>query len=284
MRTEIIDKVLIAGFEKRLFKAAVFNSKNSRNPLRLNNFCYALRELIRHVLHRLAPDKEVHKCSWYKSETGKKGGITRKQRAIYAVQGGLSDEYIKNELELEPDETHSLLVKSINKLSKYTHIEESCFDLPNMQVEEIINSSIEILEEFFWLIDESRAKIIEKLWEQIDNAVIDEVLLETIQALDELASHHYIDEVYTDKVEITSISSGCVNFSAKGSIGCELQWGSNSDVKKGDGLVMPKSFDFVCSLFASVDVPNDVEAESDSLCVNTKDWHDMRYGLDEFKA
>lgn len=46
-------------FEQRLFEATINNLFDAYNPLRFNNFAYATRELVRHILTRIAPDKGV---------------------------------------------------------------------------------------------------------------------------------------------------------------------------------------------------------------------------------
>jgi hypothetical protein len=61
--------------------------------IRLNQFAAAMRELFGHTLHALAPDANVTKCEWFK-RVPKTNGPTRRQRAKYATQGGLSDDYI----------------------------------------------------------------------------------------------------------------------------------------------------------------------------------------------
>lgn len=276
-----IEKSLDEGFERDLFAAAQKNLLDKSNPLRLNNYSYAVRELTRHVLHRLAPDEHITKCIWYKNETEKDNGVTRKQRAYYAVQGGLSDSYVRKELGLEVDEIHSNLINAINKLSKFTHIEPKVFDLPETEIDSLVCEITEALHGFFVTINECRKLIIDALWEQLDSAAIDETLRETIQALDELASHHFIDEVYTDKVEISKITHEFILFRANGSIDCELQWGSNSDLKRGDGAVLSQSFPFTCELMSSVHEPELVECVEGSLGVDTSDWTDAKYGQDE---
>lgn len=276
-----IEKELCEGFERNLFVAAQKNLADKSNPLRLNNYSYAMRELTRHVLHRLAPDDYVISCPWYKNETDKEKGITRKQRAYYAVQGGLENSYVENTLGLEVEDIHSRLVKAINSLSKFTHIEPNVFDLPEADIDALVNETNESVYGFLTTIRDCRKMIIDSLWEHIDSAVIDEALRETIIAIDELASHHFIDEVYTDKVEIYEINHESIKFRVYGSIGCELQWGSNSDLRRGDGAVLPQSFPFVCELTSPVDAPEEIESIEDSLGVDTSSWTDVRYGQDE---
>ncbi|WP_370299400.1 hypothetical protein [Abyssibacter sp.] len=276
-----ISKALRGDFEERLFAAALRNLEDSSNPLRLNNFAYAMRELTRHLLHRLAPDESVNRCPWYKNETRKENGITRKQRAIYATQGGLSDAYVRDILQLEVEDIHADLVKAISGLSKLTHIERSVFDLPAQQVDSLADEAIVAVYDFVRTIFACRNTIIDQLWEQIDSAVIDETLRETIVAIDELASHSYIDAVYTERVDIVAIDHESINFSAQGTIECELQWGSNSDLRRGDGAVLPESFPFQCELFSPIGAPGDVVLREDSFGVDTGSWSDVRYGQDE---
>lgn len=276
-----IGKALHSDFEKRLFAAALKNLEDSSNPLRLNNFAYSMRELTRHVLHRLAPDEAVIQCSWYKNETQQENGITRKQRAIYAAQGGLSDAFVRNTLQVEVEDIHSDLVKSINGLSRFTHIEESVFDVPSKKVDALVEETIEAVYNFVDTIHACRKEITDQLWEQIDSAVIDETLRETIVAIDELASHSYIDAVHTERVDIVAINHESISFVAQGTIECELQWGSNSDLRRGDGAVVPESFPFRCELFSPIDAPREVELREDTFGVDTSSWTDVRYGQDE---
>ncbi len=272
-----IEKVLTEGFERDLFGASQKNLDDKSNPLRLNNYSYAMRELTRHVLHRLAPDENVLNCDWYNNETDKDNGITRKQRAYYAVQGGLYDSYVQNALGLEVEEIHKDLVKAIKKLSKFTHIEPKVFGLPDADIDALVNETTEAVYGFLTTISDCRRLIIDSLWEQVDSAVIDEILRETILALDELASHHFIDEVYTDKVEIYQIDHEFIMFRAEGSIGCELQWGSNSDLRRGDGAIMPEFFSFECELLSPVHSPESVDSVDGTLSVDTSSWYEGRY-------
>lgn len=279
--TKFILERLGTDFERRLFAAVISNSSDPQNPLRANNFAYAMRELSRHVLHRLAPDKEVLNCTWYKNETQKDKGITRAQRAAYAIRGGLDKQYLEGTLEIDGAAIQLRLVKAINKLNKLTHVEEGSFNLPEQEFELLEKETIEAFEGFIRTIDICKKQVVDALWEHIDSSVVDEGLRETIGAIDELASHHYIDEIYTDKVLVTSVTSESVNFVATGSIGCELQWGSNSDIRKGDGAIIPESFKFRCELKSDIETPDQIEAVEETFVVDTKAWSEVRYGQDE---
>ncbi|NLE05834.1 MAG: hypothetical protein GX638_13695 [Crenarchaeota archaeon] len=262
-------------FESELYSAILLNLKDNNNPLRLNNFAYAMRELTRHVLKRLAPDEKVILCPWYKNETAKKNGVTRKQRAYFSVQGGLCDTFVKKELEIDVENVHHALLISIDNLSKYTHIEKNTFAIPSGEIQPLVEKIFDSVNAFFETIRLCKKTITDKLWEILDSAVIEETLSETILAIDTLATHHTIEEVYVDKIFIPTIDHEYIYFDARGTIGCELQWGSNSDLRSGDGAVMPESFPFSCELKSSIICPQDVEVIEGSLNVDTSTWDDM---------
>ncbi|MGB4074538.1 hypothetical protein [Pseudomonas sp.] len=274
---ERIIEILAQGFERELFTAALNNLADSSNPLRLNNFAYAMRELTRHVLHRLAPDESVRKCRWYRDESNGKNEPTRRQRACYAVQGGLSDEYVQDILGLEVAEMHSRLSKAIRALSKLTHIEESVFALPEEVVQALSDDTVEAVAGLCNAILECRREIITALWEQIDQAAVEQLLSETLLAIDEIAPHHSIEEIYTDRIEIISITHDQVNFVAEGSVTAGLQWGSNSDIRRGDGITGTEDFPFTCQLWSPVEAPDEVETSEEGPAVDTSSWWDGYY-------
>lgn len=277
---EQIESILAVGFERDLYEAAHRNLADAANRLRLNNFAYAMRELMRHVLHRLAPAESIIRCSWYSNETDKPNGITRRQRACYAVQGGLSGEYVSNVLALKTESIHSALVHAIKGLNKFTHIEELVFGLNDTEVAAHVQATEEAVAALCITIRNCRRQVLDALWEQIDDTIVDEALKETLLAVDEIATHHSIEEVYTDRVEITGITHDKIIFKATGSIRVQLQWGSNSDIRRDEGAILPESFPFTCHLWSPVDSPDEVEAQEEGLLVNTSSWWEGYYDED----
>ena len=49
-------------YERDFFDACIRNLADVDNPLRLSNFSYSLRELLREILSKRAPDERVCKC------------------------------------------------------------------------------------------------------------------------------------------------------------------------------------------------------------------------------
>ena len=273
MRDEIARR-LKGDFEKRLFGALLDNLAAPDSPIRFNNFSYAFRELVRVVLARLAPDSEIVQCAWYTNELNHENGVTRAQRIKYAIQGGLADQYVDEVLRVEVRPAQSALSKLVKLLSAYTHISEGTFNLEDKAVKENVHHCLEDALALFERIEECRRSIQQSLWERVAESTEWAALSETLIEIDELATHHSIDEVYVDKFEVVTIDCHYVHFQATGTVGCELQWGSNSDRRNGDGAVMKQSFPFTCTLRSSVEQPDEVEAEWGAFCADTSSWWD----------
>lgn len=275
MDQRIVNLVSDSEFELGLYQAALRNLSDTGNQLRFNNFAYAMRELSRHFLHRLAPDAEVVKCPWYKNITKEEGKIARSERAAYAVHGGLSEEYVGETLGLDIDEMNKRLKVAIDGLSRYTHIQEEVFGLPAEQVEALVQQTTECFAGLFVAIERCHNDIVYKLHEAIDDAALEEVLRDTIQAIDELATHHFIDEICVNETSIR-ITHDTVHFSVAGTVGVELQYGSNSDWRNGGGAKIDVAFPFSCQLTCPAAAPSEdtLKMVQGSLVVDTSHWYD----------
>ncbi len=260
------------GFEVELYEASLRNLENSKNPIALNSFSFSLRELLRNFLSRTAPDSEVVRCCWFIPNEESYNGITRADRIKYGIQGGLEDEFVKEDLGVDLTPVISNMTKKFRKLNEYTHINEKTFNLN----QEIVNSeSEEILKALQSALDSyalRKTNITDVLWNNIDDSVVHSCISETIQSIDELSSHHSVEEVETHEVCVTQIDSEFIQFDAEGYLQCELQWGSNSDVRRGDGVVVTQSFPFTCILRAPVGDPYLVDTDPSSVRVDNSFW------------
>ena len=81
-------------FAHDLLAGAVHALAQQENRMRAHQFAGTFRELISYLLEKMAPKGDVTRCSWYKQEKGV-NGPTRKQRALYACRGGLTDEFLR---------------------------------------------------------------------------------------------------------------------------------------------------------------------------------------------
>lgn len=202
---ERINSVLLDGFEKELLDAAFVNLLTP-NSLRLNNFAYALRELTRHVLHRLAPDDELQQCQWFSPDKTSTTGVTRKHRIKFAIQGGLSDYYVTNKLWIDGiDEVSSELIAIVNRLSGFTHIEEATFKSPIEDIERTADECLSATLDFVNKIDEMRTEVADKLLDDIDSVLLDRINSESVVELMEISTHQYIEEISAEEISVVKI-------------------------------------------------------------------------------
>ena len=86
------------------------------NPLRLNFFSIAMRILFEHMMDTLAPRDQVIRCQWFKREEGESRKPKRTERIMFAIQGGLSEKFVRQELKLNTFPLRSRLLATIDEL------------------------------------------------------------------------------------------------------------------------------------------------------------------------
>jgi hypothetical protein len=234
------------------------------NPLRLNNFATNIRELSRLVLHNLAPDENVMGCSWYTEERNDEGKvtITRKQRMKYAAQAGLPDDFVKDTLHINVDNTATKFNKVINKLSSLTHISEKTFDTDEDDAHELAEKVLELFEELLLIVEDVRAEMHSALESGAQELLDEEVFQSTIQELSEVATHYTVNYVHFEHFKLNSMNDKRLVFDVSGSVDCELQYGSDSDVARGDGLRSGTNFPLTCTVEADINSPLDIKVEN----------------------
>lgn len=264
-------------FHHQLYAAALGNLGDLDNPLRFNNFAYALRELINSIFTQRAPKAEVVQCSWYEDEVGRpniKDAVTKIQHARYVVQGGFSDEYVANELKLDLSPERNAIRDSLTELSKYTHVQKTTFNLPGHEVDALVQRSIDALTGLAMAMVNCHGKIAHSLYEAIEEQAINEVVSDSLEAVDSIAPHYSLEGVSVHFSRVERITHDTVHLVAGGFIDIQLQWGSNSDVRRGEGLLKDEWLEFRCNLSCSVENPTaeSLEVEEDSISVDTKVW------------
>jgi hypothetical protein len=267
-----IHEHLDGAFEHHLFEAALRSLADQEHPLRFNNFAYSIRELVRHVLARLAPDDAVRRCPWFRPETEKADQVTRRQRAAYAIHGGLQPQYVMESLDVEIEEPLKALVAALNTLSKHTHIEPDTFDMDAAQVDRLSDETLGTLAALFDTTLACRDAVRRALWDHIDRELVQRTLDETIVDIDILATHHIVEGIDLGEVKVIAVDHERAKFRATGSLDCELQWGSNGDMRRGDGATLAESFPFSCELSSPVAAPEQLTIDEGSLQVDTTSW------------
>jgi hypothetical protein len=137
--------------------------------------------------------------------------------------------------------------------------------------------SVRALSNVLGLANQCHAELVRALENKIHNEVVALAISETIGSIDELASHHCVEEIDVEEVCVTKVGSEYIHLQASGTIGVELQWGSSGDLRRGDGAVGNDSFPFTCELQSHVDSPEDLDVVEELLCVDTSSWWEGYY-------
>jgi hypothetical protein len=252
---------------------------DSKNPLRLNFFSTAMRILFEHMMDTLAPGDQVARSSWFKQER-EDGRPTRWQRIVFAIQGGLSESFVRQELQIDPLPLRQRLLATIDELSKHVHGRENTIILERGAQDELAKTTVAAMTTFLDTLHDCRAAVLGPVADALDEAAVDTLVGDTIAEVDELASHHSIEEVYVDNVAVHAIGPDTVIYRATGSVAVILQWGSNSDVSRGDGIELDQSFPFRCDIEVPLSELWDLSFGEVTCGVDTGEWRD-RMGPDD---
>jgi hypothetical protein len=232
-----------------------------------------MRILFEHMMGALAPPDQVIKSAWFVAERND-GTPTKWQRIVFAIQGGLTDTFVKGTLAVDVTSLRKRLLSAVDDLSKHVHGREDTIIAIAEEQDAAAHATIEALGNFLKAYHDCRLAIYDTIEHELDDAAVDALIYETILEVDELASHHSLEEVYVDRTLIKSIGPNIITYRAEGSVSVTLQWGANSDVRRGDGVELDQSFPFYCDIEVPLDDPWDLSSAETIYGVDTRSWRD----------
>lgn len=270
---ETLKPKAIDDFSRSCLEAARRAMDDRENPLRLNFFSTAMRILFEHMMDTLAPIEDVMRSAWFKPEKDD-GKPTRGQRIIYAIQGGLSEDFVTEKLEVDPAPLRKRLLAAVDECSKHVHGREySMISDPDHQ-DALATATIAAVGSLLDAIPFCRAAVLEPINEALDEAAVGALLYETILEIDELATHHYIQEIYVGHTTVQTIGPATITYRSTGSIDVILQFGSNSDLRNDMGAEIPQTFPFFCEFDVSLSDPWELENSEPRYGVDVSSWRD----------
>lgn len=272
-RTKLKEKFPKDEFLEALLDGMWRVARDKSNPIRGNLVASALREVFGHIVHTLAPDTEVRKCSWFEQAKDTKT-VTRRQKAQYIVQAGLPDSFVEKDLKLAIDDYVSPLLDAFNDLNKATHVRAETIVSNGKDVRILIESVLEGLLELLEAAFQARSDLEHAVSEKMHHAVFDNLISETIQELDELSTHTTVDGHLIDKVEVVGLNSERIVYEITGEVEVELQYGSNSDVRNDIGVRLGDSYPYRATVISNAAAPMQIQAEDINLKVDNSSFYE----------
>jgi hypothetical protein len=172
LKSKIIDQ-----FSSWVVEGALRALADNDNPLRLNFFSTAMRILFEHNMDTLSPENQVIKTSWFKSENPE-GKPTRWQRVMFAIQGGLSETFVREELKVDLPPLRKRLLDSVNELSKQVHGREQTIIRDQTEQDAVVRRTVAAMGAFLDALHECREAVLTPIAEALDDAAINALLFE----------------------------------------------------------------------------------------------------------
>ncbi len=250
---------------RQVLDGAIRVLDDRENAIRLNMFAPAIRELFSYILHHYAPDENVTGCPWFSPETDN-GKPTRRQRAIYATQGGLSNEFIES-VGVDVSELHSDVIKTINELSKYTHVRPGSVVDDDEEIESFSSEALACLEELLLSFRECRETVCNALENDVYNALSSSYINDHFEDIAILSGRGYeLETASLDEPKILSIDHQKIELKIEGELDVTLHHGD-----KYDPCTINDCFPFEMTLTAPVEEPTQLVSEQHS--VDTSSWY-----------
>ena len=271
LRTDLVEHFSDSRFLRKVLEGVMRVARDKRNPIRGNLVASGLREVIGHVLHTLAPDDEVRSCVWFE-QAADTNTVTRRQRANYIVHAGLPHEFVRGTLKLNVSHIVQPVLDTIDGLSKATHIRSETIVDKGWQVRKMIRDVLLGLRGLLDAAAASREEMRRVIADVMHHAVFDRLIAETIQELDELSTHTVVDGHYIDTVEVKKITATRICYVITGHVDVELQYGSDSDVRKDIGFRQDASYPYNATVLSKSAKPLDIDSDDVEVFVDNSSF------------
>lgn len=237
------------------------------NRQRVQHFAVTTRELFGHVLSSRVSDDDVRRCVWYKQEPGTRGP-TRRQRALYLSRGGLSDDFLRDTLKLDPDEFHQELKEAFDELSAKTHVRPNSAPTDPAKIEQFADLAISAFAEMFDVIDDVRYQIEQAIAPNLQNEAASAFISETIDKLNIIAGQYITEGVLFNDATLVEIGLEFITYRVTGTVDVQLHYGGKSDPAE-----INENFPFTCTIVAKVSEPFSFLSDMTKMEVDTSSWH-----------
>lgn len=229
-------KALLKGdFENRVLKSAYSRIHDYNDPLRGSVFALLMRELIRIVMDRLAPDSDVEKASWcsgepwqYKDQSGNLK-VTRRSRYRFAITGTISDEKVEEHPRLDCSAAIGELATLVSKLSKFAHLSPGTFNQSAAETTGFLGEVEDAVSQYCATLTKTKEEIRDIIWTIVDESVNDHVLGAIPDELDALSGQTLVENIHVEHLQDFDTSTLMPTLTGSGVAEIELNYGHGDD-------------------------------------------------------
>lgn len=260
-------------FEKTLFVAALRNYCSHGNPIRFNNFAFAMRELLQHVLDRKAPEDKVCNCVWFSPDPKNNNKPTRRQQLKYCMQAGLQDNLLSDEIKSDMEILINNYNSHVSDLNSYTHISKKTFGQASKKSYEQLKAVLTTFNSAMGIIEEGKKEVVAYVPEKLGDYLEAEVRVEIPAALDEISTHTYVEDVELVGFSVSEIDHEYIYIEGESTAYVTLNYGSSSDFKRGDGVSLNDNFPVLFKCKAKANNPKRAFVVKGSIKAVNDSWY-----------
>lgn len=247
---------------------------DTSNPLRFSSTATGLRELLRELFASTSPDQNIKACSWFTPDLTSQTGVTRRHRTLFAVYSYLDPQHFPTNFVSAIDILATQIGKQVGELSAFTHITKASLATPEQTAIDSFDSTLGLFLRLFEAIDSARGHLRDALLIELQERLSEIFTSDFFDELDILSSHTRPQDAEDIEVEIDNIGEDTITFFGTGSVLCNLQYGSDGDCRRGDGLEFSDSYPFKFSGKARTANPREVTIDRGDISVDTSSFHE----------
>jgi hypothetical protein len=247
---------------------------DTTNPLRSANVANGLRELLRELLEILAPDRELVKAKWFVPNGTSRNGVTRRHRLTFAIYGFVFMSSFPSKFVPIAESQMDEILDTLNDLSKYTHTTAKTLAASGFAEEQLYNRFLSQMADILGTINNARNLLSDELEMVLTDELSSLFVDYTFSSLDELSSHTRPEGADDISVKIVTITPNYIQFEGTGSVSCDMQFGSDGDCRRGDGLEWSTSFPFTFQGKASTETIKEIQIHPADVNVDTTAYYE----------
>jgi hypothetical protein len=251
-----------------MLEGALAPVQDEKNPTRFVSAAHGLRELLREVLAHFAPDDKIKVAKWFVPNPTSRSGVTRAHRTKFAVYEFVSPAALPKSLADEVDDLARNISEHVEHLSEYAHPTAEVLARDDADALDLLRSTLDLFSSLLSAIANGQEVLADELQIALTTKLNDIFISDFFDDLDCLSSHTRVTGAEDVEVSVTEIDEEHICFSGIGTVTCELQYGSDGDCARGDGVEWEDSFPFTFKGTADlIDLATNVRRED--VSVNT---------------